>query len=89
MSGEHGKRDLYCLKGEGEMKLLPCPFCGNEPRVNTIIPFGQKEITAHSISCGGPCLLQMVTTGIYLGHKDRAAYAWNTRDGEEELCKKE
>jgi hypothetical protein len=66
----------------GEMKLLPCPFCGNAPRVSRvpIIPFGGKEATGYSVSCAGPCLMKLVTTGTYQGTEDRAADAWNTRE---------
>ena len=53
--------------------LLPCPFCGNPPKVTE---WANGDLV--TVECAGPCLLKEVTTGRYCT-KDRAIEAWNTR----------
>ena len=53
--------------------LLPCPFCGNPPKV---LEWANGDLV--TVECAGPCLLKEVTTGRYCT-KARAIEAWNTR----------
>lgn len=54
-------------------KVLPCPFCGNAPK---LLEWNNGDLV--QIECAGPCLLKGVSTGRYC-MKERAIEVWNTR----------
>lgn len=62
------------VKTEITVDVEPCPFCGNEPKIEWING-------KYHISCAGPCDLVTVTTGPYNGNIDRVLEAWNKRAG--------
>lgn len=52
-------------------KLLPCPFCDNEP-------FYQNSLKYHSIDCLNEFCTVRPCTDTF-NHKDEAVKSWNTR----------
>lgn len=65
--------------------LLPCPFCGNEPRVFPINPKRDGDAWT-AIECANCASDQMgeqsvVRVAVYAdsGHRERAIILWNTR----------
>ena len=65
-----------------EIKLLPCPFCGGEARMQDE-PIEKGEFL-YSVLCENDC----VTQGIYHNTAESAIKAWNTRKPMERIVER-
>ncbi|MEW6115643.1 MAG: Lar family restriction alleviation protein [Nitrospirota bacterium] len=68
------------------VKLLPCPFCGNEAKLYEDSEYASEDLRKYSVSCTG-CSCSLGALGddhddnpeYLFSSKEEAIKAWNTR----------